>query len=102
MEETTLKERIHQVLLDCPVSLGCAACVGATGAWRALLVEVHHGAGAKQALAKTLWCWLTDHAWMGWRSHLEIIRFISAIGENFQDGAHPGREPELTSHLHGR
>lgn len=66
-----------------------------------LLVEVHHGAGAKQTLAKALWCWLTDRSWTGWKCHLKIIHF-SFIGENFQDGAHPGREPDLMSRLRGR
>lgn len=101
MEETTVKEMIHQVLLECPVSLGHAPCVGATGAWRALLVGGASRCWSKVSVLKALWCWLTDHAWTGWKSHLEIIHFISVIGENFQDGAHPGREPELTSRLHG-
>lgn len=62
-----IKKIFHQVLLHVAgsaVSLGLSPCIGATGACSALLVEVHHGAGASQALAKALWCWLTDRAWM--------------------------------------
>lgn len=88
--------------LECAVSWGRSPCVGATGAWSALLVEVHRGAGAKQVLAKALWCWLTDHAWTGWKCHLKMTYFINVIGENFQDGAQPGREPDLMSRLRGR
>lgn len=58
-------------------------------------MKVPHSAGSKQALAKALWRWLTDRAWTVWKCHLKIIHFISVIGENYQDGAHPGREADL-------
>ena len=69
MEETKVEETFHQVLLrvagECRF-IGMLSLRGATGAWGTLLVEEHHGAGAKQALAKSLWCWLTGHARTGW------------------------------------
>lgn len=81
--------------------LGCSPCPSAAGAWRALPVKVPHSAGSKQVLAKALWRWLTDRAWTVWKCHLKIIHFISVIGENYQDGAHPGREADLPSCLCG-
>lgn len=60
-----VREIFHQVSLHVAVACGVVGMLCLPrGSWclEALPVEEPHSAGAKQVLAKALWCWL-GHAW---------------------------------------